>query len=349
MQRVEPYIHTRNYGCRIRQYLMDGVKMLSLENDKVKVVIALGKGADIVEFLYKKTDTDVLWHSFNPLKNVTQIPTVADPEGSFMDTYSGGWQELFPTHGDPAPYRGTTVGVHGEAAIYPWDCLVEEDTPECVRVKLSLRTVRTPFLLEKWLTLKEGDATLYMHQKVTNLGSTEQEFMWGHHPAFGFPFLDGSVRLHLPGEPTVFIDPPAHYICPFTEKTEGKWPTLPDKDGNMVDMSRAWDMDKKLYMEYGVKDLSEGKYELINHSKGLGVRMMWDKNVFQYLWIWALYGACDDYPWYGRAYIMAVEPWACMPGDYTLAKEAGTLLHLKAGESMEVELSAELYETEAQK
>ena len=185
-----------------------------------------------------------------------------------------------------------------------------------------------------------------MHQKATNVGLTEQEFMWGHHPAFGFPFLDGSVQLHLPGQPTVFIDPPAHYICPFDRKTEGPWPLLPDKDGKMVDMSRAREYGTELYMEYGVKDLQEGKYELVNHNTGLGVRMTWDKDVFRYLWIWALYGACQDYPWYGRAYILAVEPWSSMPGDYRLAKESGTLLTLKAGQSMEVSLNTQLFETE---
>ena len=51
MERVESYIHTRNYGCRMRRYLLNGVDMLSLENQCLKVVLALGKGADIVELV----------------------------------------------------------------------------------------------------------------------------------------------------------------------------------------------------------------------------------------------------------------------------------------------------------
>ena len=38
MNRAECYTHTRNYGCRLRRYLWNGVEMLSLENQKVKVV-----------------------------------------------------------------------------------------------------------------------------------------------------------------------------------------------------------------------------------------------------------------------------------------------------------------------
>ena len=340
------YIHTLNYGCRIRQYIMDGIEMLSLENQKIKVVVALGKGADIVELVHKKTDTDFLWHSFNPLKNVNILPTKNSEEGNFLDTYAGGWQELFPAHGHPTSFRGGEIGVHGEAAIYPWDCTVLEDTPQCIKVHLSVRTIRTPFLLERTMMLKENDATLYMTQKATNLGCREQDFMWSHHPAFGMPFLDGSVRLHLPGEPTVTYWENDGYNCPFDKDTTGKWPTLPGKDGKPVDMSRAYDPEDKIYMEYGISQLAEGKFELINHNKKLGARMLWDKDVFKYIWIWALFCGSEDYPWHGRSYVMGVEPWSSMPGGYEEAKAAGTLLHLDAGQSMETQVSMELYETE---
>lgn len=346
MERKESYIHTRNYGCRMRRYMLDGVEMLSMENQKIKVVLALGKGADIVELVHKKTDTDFMWHSFNPLKNTNITMTSASSGGNFLDTYAGGWQELFPAHGHPTSFRGGEIGIHGEACIYPWDCTVLEDTPECIKVVLSVRTIRSPFLLERTVMLKEEDATLYMHQKATNLGSKEQEFMWSHHPAFGFPFLDGSVRLYLPGEPTVTYTAADAYKCPFDKDTAGKWPTLPGKDGKMVDMSRAYEPEDKIYMEYGISDLAEGKFELVNHNKKLGARMLWDKEVFRYIWIWALFCGAEDYPWHGRSYVMGVEPWSSMPGGYDEAKEAGTLLQLAPGKSMETDISVELYEVE---
>jgi len=190
MEHMESYLHTRNYGCRLRRYIWNQMEMLSLENQVIKVTLALGKGADIVEFVHKATDVDFLWHSFNPLQTIRHIPTVGAAGGSFLDAYAGGWQELFPTYGAPANFHGGEIGIHGEACIYPWACRVLADTPECVEVLLSLRTVRSPFLLEKRVKLLENDGTLYLHQKVTNLGATEQGFMWGHRPAFGFPFLD---------------------------------------------------------------------------------------------------------------------------------------------------------------
>lgn len=339
--------HTRNHGCRLRRYSYQGVEMLSLENQKVKVVFALGKGADIVEFVYKPLDIDFMWHSFNELKNANHVATVAPTGGNFLDTYAGGWQELFPTHGGRTLYHGGEIGVHGEACLYPWSCEISCDTPACIAVKLSLRTIRSPFLLEKTAKLLENDAKLYLHQSVTNLGSVEQDFMWGHHPAFGVPFLDESVRLHVKGAPTVTVpgNTIAHH-CPFAQETCGTWPSLPDKNGKPMDMSRAYRAEDKIYMEYALSGLSEGQYELINHNLGLGMRMCWDPSVFRYLWVWGLYCGIEDYPWYGRSYVMAVEPWSSMPGDYESAKQNGSLLHLAAGARMETDFAAEAFLTE---
>ena len=122
-------------------------------------------------------------------------------------------------------------------------------------------------------SLESGDSTLHLHQKVTNLGGVRQTFMWGHHPAFGYPFLDDSVRLHVAGTPTVTVPAAtiAHH-CPFDHETIGQWPTLPGKDGREIDMSRAYRPEDRLYMEYALSNLAEGAYELINHNSGLGVR-----------------------------------------------------------------------------
>lgn len=340
----ESCLHTRNYGCRIRNYQMKGIEMLSLENDVIKVVLSLGKGADIVELVHKATDVDFMWHSSNEQKNINHIPTLNSTSGNFFDAYAGGWQELFPTYGDNTVYEGAEIGIHGEACIYPWSYEVLEDTPECVSVMLRLRTIRTPFLLQKKLTLKEHSGKLMMEQFVTNVGCVTQHFMWGHHPAFGFPFLDDSVKLRLEGTPDVTVpEGCAVGSSPFDKETTGKWPTLPGKDGQSVEMDRAYAPEDRRYMEYYISNMVSGSYELVNQNKGLGMRMTWDLDTFKYLWIWGMYCGMDDYPWYGRAYTMGVEPWACMPADYVAVREAGETLTLEPGETKATWIAAEVF------
>lgn len=342
----EKYTHTRNYGCRIRQYTISGnFRMLSLENAKIKVVFALDKGADILELVYKPEDLDYMWHSFNLLSNSKHQMTKAAPVGNFSDTYVGGWQDLFPTYGGPASMNyGAEIGIHGEACLYPWECEVLEDTPKCVKVKLSLRTIRTPFILEKEVCIREDSAKLEIHEKITNLGVKEEEFMWGQHPAYGWPFIDENTRLYLNGAPTVTV--PAGAIaerCPFDKETTGTWPILKDKDGKDIDMSRACAHEDRVYMEYGISSLTDGTYELINEKSGMGIRMNWDVELYPYIWVWGMYCGHESYPWYGRAYTMAVEPWSSMPGDFAAAKAAGCTLRLEGGKSMETDFSVELF------
>ena len=73
----EAYTHTRNYGCRIRKYTCNDIRMVSIENKYLKAAFALDKGADLVELLYKPKDIDCMWHSFNELQNSLTQPTVS--------------------------------------------------------------------------------------------------------------------------------------------------------------------------------------------------------------------------------------------------------------------------------
>lgn len=88
----------------------------------IKVSVLADKGTDIYEFIYKPKDVDFLWHSFNGVRNPSRfVPTREMPDGSFLDFYEGGWQELFPNIGDACTYKGALLGVHGEVCMPPWE------------------------------------------------------------------------------------------------------------------------------------------------------------------------------------------------------------------------------------
>ena len=60
MKIKEKYVHTRNYACRIREYICNGIRMASMENEKIKAVFAVDKGTDLVELVYKPADLDYM-------------------------------------------------------------------------------------------------------------------------------------------------------------------------------------------------------------------------------------------------------------------------------------------------
>ena len=98
--RYQSYHHERNWGARVTEFEYRGYPMVAMENRFLRIVIAAGKGTDIVEFLYKPLDVDFMWRSYAGLRASRNfIPTIANPGGSFIDFYAGGWQELFPNAG----------------------------------------------------------------------------------------------------------------------------------------------------------------------------------------------------------------------------------------------------------
>ncbi len=99
------------------------------------------------------------------------VPTSVSPRGAFLDYYEGGWQEILPAGGDPCVYKGINFGVHGEVSLIPWQYAIEEDRAERVAIKFWVRTYRTPFYVEKRISLQSGAAVLTMTEKVVNEGN----------------------------------------------------------------------------------------------------------------------------------------------------------------------------------
>ena len=72
------------------------------------------------------------------------------------------------------------------------------DTPERVSARLWTRPLRTPFFVEKTLTMEPGRAVLTIRERVTNEGGEALHLMWGQHIAFGGPFLDEGAVIDAP-------------------------------------------------------------------------------------------------------------------------------------------------------
>lgn len=342
----ERYIHERNYGCRIREYVYKGLKTVTLENELIKVSVLADKGTDIFEFVFKPKDIDFMWHSFNGVKNPASfVATRQHPGGPFLDFYEGGWQELFPNISEPCEYMGAPLGMHGEVSLPPWEYVVEKNTPEEISVRFWIRTSRTPFYLEKILSLKTEDATLYIDEKVINEGNVDLQFMWGHHPAFGPIFLDESCVIEFPE------DSKAHTCSHNLGKnailpgdTEFTWPLVKGLDGSMVDLSKIPLPDLKVFYEFYLHDITEGWYRIKNIKKSVGFGIQWDKAVFPVIWVWAPLGGAEEYPWYGRNYNLAIEPWSALPANLAKLVECAGGIKIGPGQVINTKLQAIAYE-----
>jgi hypothetical protein len=339
------YTHGRKEGCRLSlDYTYKGMRVAFLENEVLRVGILLDKGADIFEFTYKPHDLDFLWQSPIPMRAQFRA-TSALAEGAFHDYYYGGWQEVLPSAGWASePYMGTYQGLHGEVSLLPFEAAIAEDTPEKVAIRTYVRLYRSPLTLERTMTLKRGVAALFIHERLINESAGEYAVMWGHHPAIGTPFLDDSC----------LVQTSATKVEILAYHKEGLWEPGGDYDfpnvknrrtSKLQDIGRVLPIETKSVDIAFFKELTEGWYGLTNQRRGVGFGMAWDKDLFKYLWMWQVYGGHSDYPWYGRAYNCALEPFTSYPPTgIKKSVENGTALTMKPGEVIETDLVAVAYE-----
>lgn len=339
------YTFGRKQGCRVSlDYTYKGMRIAYLENELLRVGVLLDKGADIFEFTYKPRDLDFLWQSPIPMQKPF-VATSALPEGAFHDYYYGGWQEVLPSAGWASePYMGTYQGLHGEVSLLPFEAQIVEDTPEQVSVKVKTRLYRSPLTLERTMTLKRGAAVLFMHEKLTNESEGEFAIMWGHHPAFGAPFMDESCIVHAPAKkvevlafhPNGLWEPGGDYDFPMVKNR---------RTGQLQDITKVLPRSTRSVDVVFFKELNEGWCGLTNQQLGIGIGMAWDSSLFKYLWMWQVYGGHNDYPWYGRTYNCALEPFTSYPpAGVQNALKNGTARIMKPLEVIETDLLAAAYE-----
>jgi len=340
----QTYSHNRNYGCRVTELILEGHRCVALENEKLRVTLIADKGTDIYEFLYKPRDVDFMWRSWVGLRERSHFaPTSPRAAGAHMDYYEGGWQELFPNCGNLSRHQGAEVGQHGEVMLLPWRYSITRDEPEEIAVRFEVRTVRTPFHLVKTVSLRRNEAVLRISERVTNESGQEVDYTWGHHPAFGWPFIDESCRVDLP-KCTIrtFADftPATSRLAP-DQITE--WPMATGADGRQIDLSKIPGPDVAAIDMVFLEGITDGWYAVTNTGLGVGFALRYPADVFKQLWYWQVYRGGRGYPWWSATYNIALEPCATLPG-LSQAAERGEALTLGAGESREVELVAAAFE-----
>jgi hypothetical protein len=344
------YTHGRKEGCRISlDYTYKNMQIAYLENELLRIGILIEKGADIFDFTYKPHDLDFMWQSPIHMRRPF-VATSALPEGAFHDNYYGGWQEILPSAGWSAePYMGVCQGLHGELALLPFEASIFEDTQEQVTLYTRVHLYRSPLMLERKMSLKRGIAALFIHERLVNESMGEFAIMWGHHPAIGEPFLDDSC----------VVQTPAAKVEVMAYHQNGLWEPGGDYDfpkvknrrtGVTQDITSILSKETQSVDVVFFKELTEGWYSLTNQRKGVGFGMVWDKDLFKYLWMWQVYGGHTDYPWYGRTYNCALEPFTSFPpSGIKNAVKNGTALTMKPGAVIETELVAVAYEGESVK
>ncbi len=338
----------RHWGCRVNDKIVwNGIRSILLQNEIIQVLIHVGKGAEITQFLHKPTDTDFIWRSRVELHNPAAYATAGGSDNApFFDHWSGGWFEVVPNNGPGVDYKGAHLGFYAETANIPWEYRILEDTPERVKVAFWTKTYRTPFLLQKTLTIESGKPALRIEEQLTNIGGEELDFVWGHHPVVGPPFLDSSCRISSPDCEVIILhdeDGPGYRM---KLHQESRWPFVEGLKGEKIDLRKVLPPDAKSMDNCYLTGYQDAWVAVTNTAKQVGFGFAWDPQVFRYLWLWQAYGGGTNYPWYSKGYQLGIEPWSGYPcGGLDVSMKNGSARRLQAGQSIRSWLTAVAYTT----
>ncbi len=184
---------------------------------------------------------------------------------------------------------------------------------------------------------------LHLTERIVNESPHPMPFMWGHHPAFRPPFLGPSCRIDVGARAGVTgSDPTA--AGRLRPDDAFSWPFARSRSGEQVDLRIVPPIDTGVADWVCLSGFDEGWYAVTDQERRVGIGMAWDPGMFPYLWYWQVWGGLPGYPWYGRHYNYALEPWTSWPdAGLERAIANGTAMVLPGHGSIETSLVAVAY------
>jgi galactose mutarotase-like enzyme len=263
-----------------------------------------------------------------------------DPKG-LADHDIGGWYELFPNAGKACNFKGMDIPGHGDVQYLPWAFKVQQENEDEIRLFLRTESKVRPFKLEKTITLLSEKAVLYISEKITNLSTSAEPYLWGHHITYGAPFISSTSRIDLP-DCRVYNQPQYHSdTSRLTKDASGTLDSMPGLHGERVNI-KYFPKEPSSEMFF-IDGLHSHWYNVFNEHVNLGFAVAWDKKVFPYLWLWQENHSAKQQPFNGQVYGMALEPQASNVPILSNSVAQGQAPILQAGQSKETWLTVVMH------
>jgi hypothetical protein len=334
-------------NCTVTEVsLAPGVRAVRMANPFMSVDVLPDKGADIYAITRLSSGVDVMWKSPVGLRALNQGWSSPQSEVAWLECYEGGWQEILPHTGAPETYKGVELSFHGESTLLPWRTEIVREAGDEVIVDFSVRLFRSPFELRRRMVMSADANCVRLIERVTNLAGEPMDFVWGHHPAYGAPFLSEHLRAATNAR-KVYTDP--GYDSPFCAVVPGEtteWPYAKGKGGGKVDLRRFTSQaERSFFMGYLSDFDGPPWYALLNPQHKLGIGVTWTPKAFRHLWFWQELRASTGFPFYGRTYTVALEPHSSYPhGLVNVMNTTRTHHTLEAGASLDAELTFAMFD-----
>ena len=296
-------------NCLLANLSLDGVPLVRLESDALRVDVAPSVGGRVVSLVEKPGGHEFLWR--NPA-----LPLQLLPAGSEYDpNFYGGIDELIPND-IPEEIQGIQCPDHGELWTLPldWQC-------DGARLKLTGMLPRFGLRYERELSLRTDSPWLDSNYRLKNPTAQTRQFLWKLHAALA---IEAGDIIDCPARLAQVVD--LNYsrfssLSPFT------WPEIEGTSANRIPPA-----DGTMNFFY-LFDLREGRIAWRRPREHLEFAYHFDPGVFPYAWLFASYGGFLGH------YTVVLEPCTAMPISVKEAAVKKQCSLLKPGDTLETRVS----------
>jgi galactose mutarotase-like enzyme len=304
-------------GCFFETRIIEDHVVLHLENEHISIGIDVDQGAHIYQLIDKKTNVDFLYK---------------DPKGLAKHDI-GGWYELFPNAGKACRFNDKDIPGHGDVRSAAWSYRIDHESLAEIQLTLEVTSSVLPFKLEKKIGIRKDLPCLFISEKITNLSSETQPYLWGHHVTFGSPFISPECRIDLPECRVYKRHDYGNEATRLAPNASGTIKSMLGKNGSSLDLTyfSSETCSEMLF----INELAGHWYNLFNEKLTVGCALSWHGAAFPYLWLWQENRAAQHPPFLGRTVGMALEPQSSNVPILANAHEEKRAPMLQAGQSLE--------------
>lgn len=283
---------------------IDGIEILTGENDRIKFQIAPALGGKILSIYNKSLEKEFLWRNGNLSLQVCKPGT--DYELNFW----GGIDELIPND-IPEKIDSLSYPDHGELWTTPleYGC---SDGKISVYGKLKL----SELYYQKTMYLEAKSPVIYLEYKIRNESNDKRNFLWKLHAALA---VEEGARLVTGARKAKIVYPETSRFKSFEEFD---WPKIENTDVSIAPFNNNT-MD--FFYLYNIQ---EAEMKFISGQADHLFSYSYNKEVFPYQWYFASYGGFLGH------YTVILEPATNMPASVNEAMALKQCCGLEPGQEI---------------
>ncbi len=292
----------------ITQNLLNGIKILVIENDHLSVSIVPALGGKLLSIFNKKLLKEFVWVNKQLLLK-SNVPG-ADYDSNFL----GGIDELIPND-QPENIDGINYPDHGELWTTPLRYEIENN-----QIKLHGILPKSQLYYSKIIELNNDHPVITFNYSIKNESNKQCHFLWKLHAALRINPGDKLLTSAINGQ-VVDLDYSRYKTLePF------KWPLIENTDAGVIPIKNNSIDFFYLY------EIPTGNMMLQSADEDQLFCYSYDTKIFPYQWYFASYGGFLNH------YTAILEPCTNMPMIVNDAIEKKQSSMLKPGETLNTQV-----------